>query len=232
MAIAKRVDKPKKPGRQPGSGGVHLAEVATSYIENAIREGRYLPGQRLVEADLAAETKLGIGPIREALRVLSGEGVIDLVPYKGARIRRLEKKDLISILQTLKGVGYTGLALVADAARQGKDVSALNDAMEVIRSSARRTNVATFMIRVADFHTVVHALSGNDYLDKIAGRLHLNLFHRELATYLPIEDWDGYVGTYDQITKALVAGDGDKAIKVFMKHMDNLIARLREEPNR
>ncbi|MBW7836784.1 MAG: GntR family transcriptional regulator [Sphingomonadales bacterium] len=230
MAIAKRTEKPKKPGRQPGSGGVHLAEVATSYIENAIREGRYLPGQRLVEADLAAETKLGIGPIREALRVLAGEGVIDLVPYKGARIRRLEKKDLISILQALKGVGYTGLTLVAEAARQGKDVSALNDAMAVIRMSARRTNVATFMIRVADFHTVVHALSGNDYLDKIAGRLHLNLFHRELATYLPIEDWDGYVGTYEQIAKTLVAGDGDKAVKVFMKHMDNLIARLREEP--
>lgn len=230
MATTKQAEKPKKPGRQPGSGGVHLAEVATSYIEDAIREGRYLPGQRLVEADLAAETGLGIGPVREALRVLSGEGVIDIVPYKGARIRRLEKKDLIAILQTLKGVGYTGLTLVAEAARQGKDLSALDRAFEVIRSSARRTNAATFMIRVADFHTVVHALSGNEYLDKVAGKLHLNLFHRELASYLPIEDWDTYVGTYERIATALMAGDEGAAIAVFMKHMDNLIARLREEP--
>lgn len=215
-------------GRSPKSAGVHLAQVATSFIEDAIREGRYAPGHRLVEADLARDTGLGIGPVREALRLLAGEGVIELIPFKGARIRRLERQDLIAILQVLKGLGYAGLHLVAElVAQRQRDTAEIDRAMDVIRASARRTNAATFMMRVGDFHSVLHALSGNEYLDKVSRTLHLNLFHRELAVFLPIEDWDGYVAAYERIAAALVAGDGDTAVAAFLRHMDRLIARLR-----
>ena len=75
-------------------------------ITDGVKDGRYAPGQRLVEADLTAELGVSRGPLREALGRLAAEGVLELEPYRGAVVRRLTREDvedLFSVREVLEG---------------------------------------------------------------------------------------------------------------------------------
>ncbi|MEO0999186.1 MAG: GntR family transcriptional regulator, partial [Pseudomonadota bacterium] len=73
------------------------------------QEGRYAPGQRLIAADLAEEFDVSRAPVREALHVLSGEGVIDLVPNRGAMIRKASAKEIRDLLEFTEAICVVGV---------------------------------------------------------------------------------------------------------------------------
>ncbi len=65
-------------------------------MRQAVQEGRYAPGQRLIEADLRREYGVSRGPVREALRRLATEGVVDFVPNRGALAKRFTSREMAS----------------------------------------------------------------------------------------------------------------------------------------
>ena len=80
-----------------------VMEVIVSGIEN----GRFVPGQRLTEADLTHELKVSRGPVREAFTRLAGEGVLVLSKHRGAFVRaqtREEALDMMVVLEVLVGL--------------------------------------------------------------------------------------------------------------------------------
>lgn len=74
------------------------------HVRNGITQGRFSPGQKLVEIDLCTALGLKRGPMREGLRILAGQGVLELIPNRGVRVRRLDRKDLADMVQTLVGL--------------------------------------------------------------------------------------------------------------------------------
>jgi len=81
-------------------------------ITLAISEGTLLPGQRLVEADLQLEYKVGRSSVREALQILQANGLVVILPNKGANVRTLnanEINELFAIREQLEGLA-AGLA--------------------------------------------------------------------------------------------------------------------------
>ena len=72
-----------------------------------IEKGRFVPGQRIIEADLTRELKVSRGPVREAFKRLAGEGVLVLSKHRGAFIRaqtREEVLNMMSVLEVLSGL--------------------------------------------------------------------------------------------------------------------------------
>ena len=65
---------------------------------DGIKSGRIVPGQRLIEADLTSELRVSRGPVREALKRLSAEGLVRLIPHRGAYIRKLTRREVMDIL--------------------------------------------------------------------------------------------------------------------------------------
>ena len=63
-----------------------------------LQDGRYVPGQRLIEADLTKELKVSRGPVREALKRLAAEGLVSLIPHRGAYIRALTRDEVHDML--------------------------------------------------------------------------------------------------------------------------------------
>ncbi|MBW1736909.1 MAG: GntR family transcriptional regulator [Deltaproteobacteria bacterium] len=66
-------------------------------IKEDIISGYYRPGDRLVEAELAAKYDSSKTPVKEALRYLNGIGFVEVVPYKGAIVTKMDKNDVISL---------------------------------------------------------------------------------------------------------------------------------------
>src|SRR5580658_11041978 len=76
-------------------------------IIRSIRTGLYVPGQRLIEADLTKDLRVSRGPVREALKRLAAEGVLTVTRNRGAYVRalsRVEVRDSLVVLEALVGV--------------------------------------------------------------------------------------------------------------------------------
>lgn len=114
-----------------------LARQVADQIAEAIRSGRFPPGTRLVETQLATEMSTSRGPVREALRELTDEGLIEIVPHKGATViqpSRAELADMVLIRAVLEGVAARLLVARRDSSvfqaleRIVKSMSATGDA--------------------------------------------------------------------------------------------------------
>ena len=108
---------PAKGGKPGDAGSANAAPPGTksqstssALVRDVIRglyEGRYAPGQRLVEPDLMAAYDVSRSTVREALKELSSNGVVVIAPFRGAQIRRLTREEadnLFSIIEVVLGL--------------------------------------------------------------------------------------------------------------------------------
>lgn len=116
---------------EPKLGRRHqpLAVAVLSTLREAIVGGTYLPGQRLVEEDLALELEVSRGPIREALHLLAVEGFVEIEPRRGAKVAIFTRKqadDLFVMRLTLEGL----VARLAAERRTDEQLDHLRDVCE------------------------------------------------------------------------------------------------------
>ncbi|MET0451861.1 MAG: GntR family transcriptional regulator [Mycobacterium sp.] len=95
-------------------GGTPSTERTYGEIRDRILSGRLLPGARLVEVELAAELDVSRTPIREALRQLSAEGLIEMLPNRGATVRSWTDDELHDIYQSRAELDSLAAALATD----------------------------------------------------------------------------------------------------------------------
>lgn len=88
--------------RSPGAGEeavVTSVEQASSLIRQAILSGRFVPGERLIVANLVKQFALSPMPLRESLRKLEGEGLVEIVPNRGAFVRTLDRHFIVDLFE-------------------------------------------------------------------------------------------------------------------------------------
>src|SRR5262245_43090553 len=86
----------------PERGGT--VEYILEHLRSGVLQGLYAPGQRLIEADLTQELRVSRGPLREAFRRLSAEGLLEIVPHRGAMVRRLTLREMRELFQIRLGL--------------------------------------------------------------------------------------------------------------------------------
>ncbi|RME66327.1 MAG: GntR family transcriptional regulator, partial [Alphaproteobacteria bacterium] len=79
--------------------GQSLVQLVVEGVIDGVGKGQFAPGQRLIAADLAETFHVSRAPVREALHILAGEGVVDLIPNRGARIKKLTNTQLVDFLE-------------------------------------------------------------------------------------------------------------------------------------
>jgi len=125
-------------------------------------EGKYTPGDRLVELRLAAEFHTSQGPVREALRELEALGYVQSVPHRGTRVREIpatEMRDAFRLRALLERE-----AAEAAATAPGAEWEELGTAVEGIERAAAAGNVRSYVKHDYTFHRTLVARSGNAVL--------------------------------------------------------------------
>ena len=195
-------------------------DTAVQSILEKIRNGEFVGGQRLIEADLADEFGLRRGPIREALRVLTGDGVVELVPNKGARVKRLDSGDLVEILQLVTALNWMSLRICAANYENAETRSAVEFAWKRLEEASQQHEEASWYIAIGKYHEALYDASGNALLRREYERLRHVHFHRELTRSLRVDDWDSYIGTYRKLTQLVLDGEA------IAKHGDKLVGLI------
>jgi DNA-binding GntR family transcriptional regulator len=154
-------------------------------VKDAIREARYAPGQRLVEPELVREFGVSRGSVREALRRLAAEGLVEWERFRGASIIRMSRRqvtDFLELREVLEGFGAASAAAKLDA--DGK--SAL---MKLERTpNARSVIAANYDAYNNEFHDLILRLSGNRELAGVLNQTRLPIFRLQFNKILLFPD--------------------------------------------
>ncbi len=201
-------------------------------IINGILRGRYVPEQRLVTTEFAERMGTSLSPVREAFHVLAGEGVIEIIPNRGARIRRLSIDDMISGFEILSVIGPLAIRKFAPMFTNTQAQKNMRVHWSAIQAAVKERNAANLFAAVAKSHRYVNSLSNNPYLDATMDRLHLETFYRQVAEYIPGGHWDRFLENYKRAFQSIKTRNSKQAERELARHYEWCITLLEKEKAR
>jgi DNA-binding GntR family transcriptional regulator len=188
-------------------------------IIRSIRSGVYVPGQRLIEADLTRDYHVSRGPVREALKRLAAEGVLTLTRHRGAYVRamsRLEVRDSLMVLEALVGL----MANLA-ARRIGDDDNAarMREAHARLLAFKDDGGTAAFLDERRRFYDTIIQIGGNLELKRMLPLMQIHLLRMQFQAYITPRDREKQFKEYATITETILKGDSLRAQKVAALHI-------------
>ncbi|HEY9368608.1 GntR family transcriptional regulator [Streptomyces sp.] len=154
------------------SSSTSLSAQAREAVLQRIVDRRYAQGARLVEREVAEELSMSRVPVREALRALVAEGLLELLPHSGVRVRRLERADVEHLYEVWEPLAVQASRLAARAVAHDPEGLA---ALEVTLRQAERAAAAHEGTREVAAHTAFHegvvAMTGNPLLARVMEQL-------------------------------------------------------------
>ena len=195
-----------------------LAQRAAASVREAILAGALAPGAQLVEADMAEQMKISRAPVREALRVLEEEGLVERIPYKGAFVTRLTQDD-IRELYSLRSVIESYSARLAAGHASAESVAALESIVEEMMQAAEAGDLERVTELDLRFHRAVCELACHRLLLQVWHgleqkiRLILAMRHRLHREIVDI------VEMHRPLLAAIRAGDGETAARHMVEHI-------------
>lgn len=197
-----------------------LRDVVFNTLRQGILTGILKPGERLMEIHLAKRLGVSRTPIREAIRMLELEGLVTMVPRKGAEVARISKRDLSDVLEVRRVLDClaTELAcerisedekkLLASAEKEFKDATATKDAIKIAEADVK-------------FHDVILQASGNKRLIQMMNNLAERIYRYRLEYIKDEKNHKQLIDEHAQIVKYLLCGNQSKAVEATKKHIEN-----------
>ena len=200
-------------------------EAAYHAVMEAIRRGDYVPGARLREEEVGARLDLSRTPVREALRRLEAEGIVEHRPRAGAVVRQLSHAELVELYEMRVVLERTAAELAArhGAAAEFDTLAALNRQI-----AEERSNPAQAAAINQAFHRGLYLASRNRFLLDAARGLNNALLLLGPTTFTDVARVDTVVAQHAAILEALFAGDPVAAGEAAEAHLQtSLRVRLK-----
>jgi DNA-binding GntR family transcriptional regulator len=215
----------------PARGG-SIVEYVVDHLRSGVLQGRYAPGQRLIEADLTRDLRVSRGPLREAFRRLSAEGLLEIVPNRGAMIRRLTLREMRELFQIRVGLETLAARLASEAMADPATKERFERDIQPIWDERPRAPGADYIDENHQFHDAVVAASGNRQLLGLTRQLRLPVLMYQLAGTLKAENIAASLSEHRAIARAILAGDARLAEKNVRDHLTRAMDVVEEMPHR
>ena len=137
-----------------------LRDVVFENLREAIVEGRLKPGQRLMEVQLAEQLGVSRTPVREAIRKLELEGLVVMLPRKGAYVANMSLKDLIDVLEIRASLEGLAASLAAERITD-EDIKKLESIVEEFKDGINESNVEALLRKDVEFHECIFKSTNN-----------------------------------------------------------------------
>jgi DNA-binding GntR family transcriptional regulator len=212
---------------QESSGAESLHEKLVIQLRDLIVEGEIEPGARISERLLCERFGVSRTPLREVLKVLASEGLVDLLPNRGARVARLNDKDVGDMFEVVAALealsGRLACARISEPALA--DIRALHYRM--IAHYLRRQLPEYFRLNQAIHEAIVDAAENPvlkaTYLG-LSGRIRRARYLANMSD----ERWAAAVAEHEKILTALSERDGEKLARILDAHLKNKCIVVRD----
>ena len=203
-----------------------LRDVVFNTLRQAILRGEFKPGERLMEIQLA--NKLGVSrtPIREAIRKLELEGLVIMIPRKGAEVADITEKSLRDVLEVRKALEELAVQLACEKITQ-EELEELEKAGEnfkkVLKRSKDITEVAEADVR---FHDVIYMATDNQKLILLLNNLREQMYRYRVEYLKREEAYPQLIAEHAAIIEYISKGEKKAATDVMCKHIDNQVTTV------
>ena len=212
---------------------LHAAVAAR--LKEMIIEGKLAPGARLNERVLCEQLEVSRTPLREAFKMLAGEGLIELLQNRGAVVARMGIDDIEAAFAEIASLeGLAGeLAAKHISDQELAEIRALQ--FDMLASHTRRDLPGYFRANMR-IHALINEAARNPVLIETFQRLNTRIYATRYRSNLTNERWDKAIEEHNEILRLLEARDGKKLRALLEKHLlnkrDTIIAELKAQSNK
>ena len=197
-----------------------LRDVVFNTLRMAILKGELKPGERLMEIQLANRLGVSRTPIREAIRKLELEGLVLMIPRKGAEVAKITVKNLRDVLEVRRALEELAVQIASDNITE-EEINALKKAAKDFERTVKGNNLTEITEADVNFHEIIYLATQNQRLIQILGNLREQMY-RYRAEYLKdSKTHKKLIEEHDNIIAALEVHDKDSAVEAICIHIDN-----------
>lgn len=202
-----------------------LRDVVFHTLRQAILRGELKPGERLMEIQLA--NKLGVSrtPIREAIRKLELEGLVLMIPRKGAEVAEITEKSLRDVLEVRKALEELSVQLACDRITP-EMLKELTAAAEEFRKVLRNDDVTVRAKADVHFHDIIYRAADNQRLTQLLSNLGEQMYRYRVEYLKDPAVFGKLLKEHDEIICHIKKREKEKAVKVMCEHIDNQVAAV------
>ena len=197
-----------------------LRDVVFYTLRRAILTGQLKPGERLMEVHLAEKLGVSRTPIREAIRKLELEGLVTIIPRRGAEVAEITEKSLNDVLEVRRALDALGAELACERIT-GEEIRELKKACEDFEKAADGNDTDAIAKADVAFHDIIIRAAGNQRLEQLVNNLAEQMY-RYRFVYIKEEEQRGVLlAEHREICDSIAARDVVRARNAAKQHIDN-----------
>ena len=207
-----------------------LHEQVAHRLRQMLVENRIAPGAKLNERELAEVLNVSRTPLREAIKMLAAEGLVELLPNRGAIAVQLSEADVLHTFEVMAGLEAQSGALAAQRITDSElaEIRAMH--FEMMAAYTRRDLPAYYRLNAA-IHRAINAAAKNPVLAATYNQVNARLQALRFRSNQDEDKWKRAMKEHEQMVEALGARDPDAMRNVLLTHLlhkrDVVIEQLR-----
>lgn len=215
------IDLTKAPTANTASGVVRrssLYEVVAERLRTMVLEGELAPGSRISEKHLCEAFGVSRTPLREALKVLANEGLIELLPNLGAKVTEVDPQEVADLFEVMAALeGLSGSLLTTRASDEEiAEIQTIHD--EMMECYQRHERSAYFKLN-QQIHRRLTEISGNRVLLELESTLMVRITRARYAANLQLGRWEQSAQEHEHLLEALKKRDSSALSAIMSLHM-------------
>ena len=197
-----------------------LRDVVFNTLRQAILKGELAPGERLMEIQLAEKLGVSRTPIREAIRKLELEGLVLMIPRKGAEVARISEKSLRDVLEVRRSLEELAIELACERMTE-EELRTLEQAQAAFKKAIEDGHSMAIAETDESYHDLIYQGTGNDKLVQILNNLREQMYRYRLEYIKDRDKRQILLLEHDHILKALRGRNIADAKMAVREHIDN-----------
>lgn len=207
-------------------------ERVVAMLKELILEGTLVPGQRLISRDLVEQLGISRGSLREAFHRLAGDRLIELVPNRGAIVRRLSRAEIMHLFQIREALEGQAARLAASHIGEGDHRSVLEGLLDEGHTLEQQLDMQRFTVYNRRFHQAIVMISGNQELAELIDRYQLAVFMTHLKRVMGTDSIiKTSIAQHEAVARAILAGDPDEAYAAMSRHLWHSATAMLDQEN-
>ena len=197
-----------------------LRDVVFNTLRQAILKGELEPGERLMEIQLADRLGVSRTPIREAIRKLELEGLVLMIPRKGAEVAKISEKSLRDVLEVRRSLEELAIELACQRMTES-DIKELEEAQEAFRAAIHSADAMTIAETDEHYHDIIYNGTGNNRLVQILNNLREQMYRYRVEYLKDENNYPTLMKEHKDIVEGLVRKNKTQVTETMHQHVKN-----------
>ena len=202
-----------------------LRDVVFNTLRQAILRGELKPGERLMEIQLA--NKLGVSrtPIREAIRKLELEGLVLMIPRKGAEVAEITEKNMRDVLEVRKALEELAVQLACEKIT-AEEIEEMKKAAEEFRMILKNKDITEIAEADVRFHDIIYMATDNQKLIHLLNKLREQMYRYRVEYLKKKECYPQLLREHQAIIEAIEKSNKETASEIMGQHIENQVTAV------